>query len=62
MNLDFVIALEKRVALFSYRSSRSVENIVYFYFVWDLDIGLHYLSSTIQHKLHEIKTFEQDKF
>ena len=28
MNLDFVIALEKRATLFSY--SRSVENIMYF--------------------------------
>ena len=33
MKLDLVISLEKRVALFSYRSSSSVENIVYFYFV-----------------------------
>ena len=30
MNLDLLVALEKRVALFSY--SRSVENIVYVLF------------------------------
>ena len=47
MKLDFVISLEKCVALFSYRSSSSVENIVNFYFVRDLDIGLHYLPSPI---------------
>ena len=58
MNLDFMIALEKRVALFSYRSNRSVENIVYFYFVRDLDIVLYYLPSPIQHAPHEIQTFE----
>ena len=57
MNLDFVIALEKRVALFSYGSSHSVENIVCFYFVRDLDIGLHYLPSPIQHALHEVQIF-----
>ena len=59
MNLDFVIALGKRAALFSY--SRSVENIVYFYFVRDLDIGMHYFPSRIQHTLLEIQIFEQGK-
>ena len=41
MNLDFVVALEKRATLFSY--SRSVKHIVYFYFLRDFDIGMHYL-------------------
>ena len=62
MNLYFVTALEKRVALFSYSSSGSVENIVYFYFVWDLAIGFHYLPSPIQHALHEVQMFEQTNF
>ena len=51
--------LEKLAALFSY--SRSVENIVYFYFMRDLDIGMHYLPSRIQHALLEIQMFEQNK-
>ena len=38
MNLDFVVALEKRATLFSY--SRSVKHIVHFYFLRDFDIGI----------------------
>ena len=41
MNLDFVVALEKRATLFSY--SRSVKHIVHFYFLRDFDIGMHHL-------------------
>ena len=41
MNLDLVVALEKRATLFSY--SRSVEHIVHFYFLRDFDIGMHHL-------------------
>ena len=41
MNLDFVVALEKRATLFSY--SRSVKHIVHFYFLRDFVIGLHHL-------------------
>ena len=40
MNLDFVVALEKRASLFSY--SRSVKHIVHFYFLRDFDIGMHH--------------------
>ena len=59
MKLDFVISLEKCVALFSYRSSSSVEHIVYFYLVRDLDTGLHYLPSPIN--MHCIKSKYSNK-
>ena len=47
MNLDFVTALEKRATLFSY--SRSVKNIVHFYFLRDFDIGMHHLPEFEKH-------------
>ena len=63
MNLDFVIALEKRAALLISYSRRSVENIVPFLLVRDLDmIGMHHLPSRIQHALLEIQIFEQHIF
>ena len=47
MNLDFVVALEKRATLFSY--SRSVKHIIHFYLLRDFDIGMHYLSGFETH-------------
>ena len=41
MNLDFVVALEKRPTLFS--NSRPVKHIVHLYFLRDFDIGMHHL-------------------
>ena len=57
--IDFVISLEKCVALFLIDLAASVENILYFYFVRDLDIGLHYLPSPIN--THCIKSKNSNK-
>ena len=45
VNLDFVIALEKRVALFVIAAQLKISRT--FYFLRDLDIGKHYLPSRI---------------
>ena len=47
MNLDFVVALEKRATLFSYR--RSVKHIMYFCLLRDFDISMHHLPELETH-------------
>ena len=51
------LSLEKRVTLFSYRSSSSCT-----LFREGLDIGLHCLPSPIQQAPHKIQIFKQNKF
>ena len=56
-----ILDLEKRAALFSYITAQLKISCT-FYFLRDLDIGMHYLLSRIQHALLQIQIFEETKF
>ena len=54
-----ILDLEKGVPYFLIAAQLKISRI--FYFARDLDIGMHYLPSRIQHVLLEIQIFEQNK-